>query len=437
MAVPFHDRDDAARQLASALACYRGSRPVVLAIPRGGVPIGRVIADALHGELDVTLVRKLGAPGNPELAIGAVDEHGLTMLNEYARWAGVDEAYIQEEAERQLALIRIRRARYDAGVPGPELGGRTVIVVDDGLATGSTMIAALKAARAQGPARVVCAVPVAARDSLAQAARFADAVVCLVTPSPFKAVGLHYSQFGAVSDAQVIALLSPSRATAEPSRTAVKIPLTDLSLDGDLTSPPHARGLVIFAHGSGSSRLSPSNRSVALELNKRGFATLLFDLLTEAEDRDRNVRFDIALLAQRLDAGVQWARAHAPERDLPFGLFGASTGAAAALVIAANRPGDIAAVVSSGGRPDLVGVRRLASVRAPTLLIVGGDVDAVLDLNRIARAAMRATVELTVIPDATHRFEEPGALEHAASLAGDWFECWLDGSASISRSASG
>jgi predicted phosphoribosyltransferase/predicted alpha/beta-hydrolase family hydrolase len=408
-----------------------------MAIPRGGVPIGRVVADALDGELDVILVRKLGAPGNPELAIGAVDERGLTMLNEYARWAGVDEAYIQEEAQRQLALIRIRRARYDAGGPGPELGGRTVIVVDDGLATGSTMIAALKAARARGPAHLVCAVPVAARDSLAQVARFADTVVCLATPSPFKAVGRYYIHFGAVTDPEVIALLAPSHATPELPRTAVKIPVADFFLDGDLTSPPHARGLVIFAHGSGSSRASPRNRSVAAELNKRGFATLLFDLLTEVEDRDRNVRFDIPLLAQRLEAGVQWARAHAPERDLPVGLFGASTGAAAAVVVAANRPRDIAAVVSRGGRPDLAGVQRLSRVQAPTLLIVGGDDDAVLDLNRIARGAMRATVELAVIPHATHLFEEPGALEHAAALAGDWFARWLDGSASMSRSASG
>ena len=184
----------------------------MLAIPRGGAPIGRVIADALDGELDVILVRKLGAPGNPELAIGAVDERGMTMLNEYARWAGVDEDYIQDEAKRQLALIRVRRARYGSGGEGSRLGGRTVIVVDDGLATGSTMIAALKATRAQGPAHLVCALPVAARDSLAQVARFADTVVCLATPSPFKAVGRYYTEFGAVTDAQVIALLSPSHA---------------------------------------------------------------------------------------------------------------------------------------------------------------------------------------------------------------------------------
>ena len=437
MALPFRDRDDAARQLASALERYRESRPVVLAIPCGGVAIGRVIADAFDGELDVVLVRKLGAPGNPELAIGAVDERGLTMLNEYARWADVDEAYIAEEAKRQLALIRIRRARYGAGESSPDLAGRTVIVVDDGLATGSTMIAALKAARAQGPAQLICALPVAARDSLAHVSRFADAVVCLATPSPFRAVGRYYRNFAAVDDAQVIDMLSPSHVTADLLRSTVEIRVGAVLLEGDLVSPPHARGLVIVADGSGSSRANPRNRSVATALNARGFATLMLELLTEKEDRDRNAQFDIPLLAHRLHAGVQWSRAHADVHELPLGLLGASTGAAAALVVAADRTGDIAAVVSWSGRPDLAGVQRLARVQAPTLLIAGGADDAVLYLNRIARAAMRATVELAVIPDATDRIEEAGALDHAASRAGDWFVRWLDASVAMPRSASG
>lgn len=438
MALPFRDRDDAARQLASALDQYQGSRPVVLAIPGGGVPIGRVIADALDGELDVVLVRKLGAPDRPELAIGAVDEHGLTMLNAYARWAGVDEAYIEDEAKRQLALIRIRRARYGHGGPGQALAARTVIVVDDGLATGSTMIAALKAVRAQAPAHLVCAVPVAARDSLAQVAPYADTVVSLATPSPFKAVGRYYDHFGAVNDAQAIALLSPSDDTATLQRTDVRIPTGDGFIDAQLTSPLHACGLVIVAHGGGISRASPRHDSEAAALNNRGFATLMFDLLTDMEDRDPYARFDVPMLAQRLDAGVQWVRAHGPERDLPSGLLCSGTGAAAAMVVAANRPGHIAAVVSRGGRPDLAGVQRLARVQAPTLLIVGGADDAVLDLNRLARGAMsRATVELSVIPRATHLFEEAGTLATAAALSGDWFARWLDGSAWMSRTASG
>jgi predicted phosphoribosyltransferase len=208
--LPFQDRDDAARQLVAALQPYRGSNPVVLAIPRGAVPMGRIVSDALDGELDVVLVRKLGAPGNPELAIGAVDERGVAILADHAAWTGADDAYIDRESRRQLALIRERRGRYRPGNAAIPLKGRTVIVLDDGLATGSTMIAALQAARAQAPKRLVCAVPVAAPDSLARVAGLADDVVCLAAPRSFTAVGNHYLDFSAVTDEQVIEKLAES-----------------------------------------------------------------------------------------------------------------------------------------------------------------------------------------------------------------------------------
>lgn len=219
--VSFRDRDDAARQLALALAHYRGTHPVILAIPRGAVPMGRIVADALGGELDVVLVRKLGAPFDPEFAIGAVDEQGTVTLGEHPAWAGANDAYIRREAERQLALIRERRASYRPGQPAIALAGRTVIVLDDGLATGATMTAALKSARAQRPGRLVCAVPVAAHDSLAQVAKFADEVVCLAKPWPFIAVGQHYREFSGISDAQVVEILAaPAAQGAETPRAS-------------------------------------------------------------------------------------------------------------------------------------------------------------------------------------------------------------------------
>lgn len=427
--LPFHDRDHAARQLAVALAPYQAARPVVLAIPRGAVPMGRIIADSLGGDLDVVLVRKLGAPGNPELAIGAVDERGQVMLNDYAAQTGADDAFVHAEVQRQLALIRQRRAQYRPGHAALPLAGRTVIVVDDGLATGSTMIAALKSVRAQGPARLVCAVPVAAHSSLAQVARLADDVVCLVTPSSFVAVGQHYLDFAAVTDAQVIeALATPSGTRRAPPLVQsypVHIAAGGVALEGDLASPLSPRGLVIFAHGGGSSRRSVRNRAVAAVLNQRGFATLLFDLLTPPEDRDSATRFDIALLTRRLAAALEWARSEVPQRHLSIGLFGASTGAAAALVLAAARPDDIAAVVSRGGRPDLADRATLAKVRAHTLLIVGGADTQVLELNRDAMVAMHDAAELVIVPGATHLFEEPGALEKVADIAAAWFEQWL------------
>lgn len=425
VSLPFQDRDDAARQLAAALQQYRGSHPVVLAIPRGAVPMGRIIADALEGELDVVLVRKLGAPGNAEFAIGAVDERGRVMLSGHAHRAGADDAYVEREAQRQLALIRERRARYRPGRPGIVLAGRTVIVIDDGLATGATMTAALKAVRAEGPGRLVCAVPVAARDSLAQVSRFADDVVCLATPSPFNAVGLYYLDFAGVTDEEVIRLLAtPVTGTAPPttSNQPVRIPVGNIVLEGDLTVPPLPRGLVVFVHGSGSSRHSPRNRFVATAMNQRGLATLLFDLLTPEEDRNPAARFDIPLLAQRLEAALAWTRHEPSCKFLPLGLFGASTGAAAALVAAAARPDDVVAVVSRGGRPDLAGKQALSQVRADTLLIVGGADLQVLDLNRLAQAAMGGRAEFMVIPGATHLFEEPGALDDVCDHAAAWFD---------------
>jgi predicted phosphoribosyltransferase/predicted alpha/beta-hydrolase family hydrolase len=429
VSLPFRDRDDAAQQLHAALAKYRDSKPVVLAIPRGAVPMGRIVADALGGELDVVFVRKLGAPGNPEYAIGAVDEQGAVTLNEQARWAGADDAYIQHEVRQQLALIHARRAYYRPNRAAVACVGRTVIVLDDGLATGSTMIAALKAVRAQAPKLLVCAVPVAARESLAQVARYADEVVCLATPSPFHAVGQYYFDFDNVGDEQVIdALAAPGAHRTEEwlaSDTQVRIPAGQVVLEGDLLFPQSPRGLVIFAHGSGSSRHSTRNRFVATTLNRRGFATLLFDLLTPQEDRDPATRFNIPLLAQRLQAALEWALQEPSRHELPIGLFGASTGAAAAIMVAAARPKDVAAVVSRGGRPDLAGLQALPKVRTHTLLIVGSADWEVLELNRAAAEQMGEWAEIALVSGATHLFEEPGTLEQAATLAADWFTRWL------------
>lgn len=206
--LPFENREEAGRSLAQALSRFAETDALVLAIPRGGVPIGRIVADALNAELDIVLVRKLGAPGNPELAIGAIDERGRVIREEELADWDVDPGYLQREAKHQLAVIRERRARYGRHRPLPEITGRTVIVVDDGLATGATMIAALKAVAADRPRNLICAVPVAASDSLRNVSKFADEVVCLATPEPFMAVGRFYRDFHAVEDAEVIRLLA-------------------------------------------------------------------------------------------------------------------------------------------------------------------------------------------------------------------------------------
>ncbi len=215
---------------------------------------------------------------------------------------------------------------------------------------------------------------------------------------------------------------------ADPTERSVLVEVQGATLRGDLLMPPGARGLVLFAHGSGSGRHSPRNRFVAAGLHEGGLATLLIDLLTEDEERvdqvTRQHRFDIELLAQRLAGAIGWLGEQGDSRELPVGLFGASTGAGAALIAATRRPDDVGAVVSRGGRPDLAG-EALADVRAPTLLIVGERDPTVIELNQQAERKLVAETRLEIVPAASHLFEEPGALELVIRLARDWFVAHL------------
>lgn len=422
----FVDRVDAGRRLASRLQHLRGQDVVVLAIPRGGVPVASEVARTLGAPLDVVVVRKLGVPWQPELAMGAIGEGGYRVLDRtlMAR-AGVSEGQLHAVEARERQVLEARVARLREGRPPADLTGRVAVVVDDGIATGATARVACEVARHLGAARVVLAVPVAPEETV-RAVTEADEVVCVETPHPFVAVGHHYQQFGPTSDDEVVALLDSARpkppgpATGPLVDTDVVVRVGSVALEGHLHVPAAPIGVVAFAHGSGSSRHSPRNQYVASVLQHAGLATLLLDLLTPREELDRRHVFDIPLLAGRLVGAVAWLGGRPETAHLPIGLFGASTGAAAALWAAAEPDLQIGAVVSRGGRPDLAGAR-LGSVRAPTLLIVGSRDTVVLKLNREAQALLRCPSRLFVVDGASHLFEEPGTLARAATLARDWF----------------
>jgi putative phosphoribosyl transferase len=417
----FRDRIDAGTQLGARLAHLRDGDPIVVGLPRGGVPVAAQVARELRAPLDVILIRKLGVPFQPELAMGAIGEDDVRVLNtEIIRMAGVDDRELAEVEARERAELHRRDRAYRRGRPRTPLRGRTVVVVDDGIATGATARAACHVARAEGAARVVLAVPVAPSDWTRRLAGAADEYVAVITPDDFSGVGQFYVDFSQTSDDEVRACLDRAGATSPPRDDEIEFTIGSGRLGGHLTVPADASGLVVFAHGSGSSRHSPRNRDVASVLNEAGLATLLFDLLTPDEEHDRANVFDIELLGNRLhDVTASLAR-DGDLRGMPVGFFGASTGAAAALYAAAKPDSEVAAVVSRGGRPDLAGPF-LGLVRAPTLLIVGSADVAVLDLNRQARDRLTCVSELAVVPGATHLFEERGTLRQAAELARDWF----------------
>ena len=432
----FRDRVEAGRHLAEAVRqADLGANVVVLGLPRGGVPVAFEVAEVLGAPLDVVVVRKLGVPFQPELAMGAIGEGGVRVENpDVLRSAALTELDLEAVEQRERAELERRAHEYRGGRPRLRLRGRCAVIVDDGIATGSTARAACRVVRALGASRVVVAAPVASRLALAELASVADDVLCVDAPEPFYAVGEWYRDFSQTSDAEVVDLLRRSGDSREwrsqhPARPALRledpdIPSGSTRLAAHVCIPPEAVGVVLFAHGSGSGRHSPRNRMVAKELNDGGMATVLVDLLTPDEERDRAKVFDIRLLAERLGDVGRFIRTRPDLADAPLGYFGASTGAGAALWAAAQPGSDVRALVLRGGRPDLAGPM-LSAVMAPTLLVVGARDETVLALNRRAQADLRCPNRLVVVPGATHLFEEPGALETVAAQAREWFTDYL------------
>lgn len=423
----FRNRQEAGIKLAERLRSFKTEKPIILGLPRGGVPIAAEIAKILQAPLDVVVVRKVGVPWNSELGVGAVGP-GVEYLDEDSmRSLGLTRGDLKPTIEFEKQEVKRRLELYRGHDTPPEVSGRTVILVDDGLATGVTAKAALQTLKSLKPKRLILAVPVGPLETVNDLKKYVDELICLETPQPFYAVGAFYNEFPQVSDDQVIEALQLEK--QNHSSRLCEIQVNDVTLLGDLTLPNDPKGLVVFAHGSGSSRLSPRNQFVASALNEAGLGTLLFDLLTQDEEKvdqwSAEYRFNIPLLATRLEQVARWVHEQQDLKDFSIGFFGASTGAAAALMAEVNLPqGRVKAIVSRGGRPDLA-EGFLEKVKAATLLIVGGWDTPVIDMNESAAAKLVCEHEVIIVPEATHLFEEPGKLEEVSRIAIHWFQKFL------------
>lgn len=418
MTTYFKNREEAGKILTEKLLEFQNIDPVILALPRGGVPIAYEIALKLHAALDVVLVKKIGAPGHEEFAIGAIAEDEKPILNEkIISQYKFNPDDIENMIIKRISEIRARSKVYRQKYPAIPLKGRNVIVVDDGLATGATMLAAISWLRTQDVKKIIVATPVSSKEAADEIKKNVDEFISLIIPENMMAVGMWYKDFTQVSDEEVLKCLQKQKGqeTAINQRN-VWIDDGEARLPGVLTVPAHPKGLILFAHGGGSSHKSPRNLFVSKALNDAGFGTLLFDLLTVSEALDRKNVFDISLMTDRLLAATAWVKKIYP--SLPLGYFGASTGAAAALGAAEDRL-DIFSIVSRGGRPDLA-LDSLPKVYAPTLLIVGEEDAPVIPLNELAKNKLKNS-EIMLIPKAGHLFEEPGTLEQVVEYAVSWF----------------
>jgi len=425
------DRATAGKQLAKKLSQLNISRTntVVIALPRGGVPVAYEISYDLNLPLDIIAVKKISHPSNPELALGAVTSdndvyYNHRIINSYGITDDELDNYKNQAlhaAQEQVQNLRKSRSAL-------LVQDINIILVDDGIATGATVQSAIKLLKDKGARKIWLAVPVCPRDLRPTFESLVDEMVTLEEPENLWAVGQFYQNFPQVNNQAVIDLLalrphyfdSVSPFDMKKEFTIVE---GGLRLPGVIYNNPSPKGWVIFAHGSGSSRKSPRNNFVAERLQNAGMSVLLFDLLKEQEDVDYNKRFDIPFLAERLKLATQWLVKSADYQiHTPIAFYGASTGSAAALLACTkiNPQIQITTVVSRGGRPDLVPSSILAKVIQPVLLLVGGLDHEVIIFNQKAKESLQ-NCQLTLIQGASHLFEEAGCMEHVAKIASDWF----------------
>ena len=426
VSLPFTDRSEAGRRLAERVRPYAVSDPLVLALPRGGVPVGAALARRLDADFDVLVVRKIGLPGRPELGVGAIAEDGSVLFD--------DRALARMRVPRQALAGTVdaeraeldRRRRVDRGERPPlNIAGRDCVVVDDGAATGGTARAALRMVRQAGPAQLVLAVPVASGEAIDMLKEEVDAVVVLGVPDGFRAVGEWYRDFGRLSDGHVTAIMSEmGRGRSRPGSTArrVRIRAGDVRLGGDLTLPSALRGAVVLSFGEG--RGDPRWRAIASVLQRAGYATLMLDLLVGEERSSVGGGAAVEALAERLSSAVTWLRRTAGIAGEPVGVLGSGAAAPAALVTAARRPSDVAAAVVYGGRIDLADPA-LPDVRAPVLVMLESHDSFVREWGEWARGRLGGHTDLKVMSSVEQLLRGAGEWRQVAVETQDWFDRFL------------
>ncbi len=407
----FENRIEAAELLVPLLQDLKDQNPLILAVPRGAIPMGRILATALNGELNILLVRKIRHPFHPELAIGAVTEFGDVIVTPPESLSS-DE--IERAALQEIQALEKKRARYTGQHKMVDVQGRTVVLVDDGVATGSTLAAGIRSLKSQGAHRIIVAVPVSSESAVSRLQAEGAEVRAYYVPQFFGAVSYFYKDFPQISDSEVGEFFRVQSVQVEIANGKEKYK----AVLGKALSP---KGFVLFVSGSSGGRLNPRNQYLADFLNRQGISTMLVDLLSEEESKDKSNTFDIQLLADRVLKFTEWIERSPEFRHLPLGYIGANTGAGAALRAVVVAGARVSAVVSRGGRPDLAG-DILAKVQTPTLLLVGGKDHLVVDLNESAFRKLKAEKRMEVIPRASHLFEEPGTLQQVAELTADWFQ---------------
>ncbi len=451
------DREQGGRLLAGVLGPLRAEGVIVLGLARGGVPVALEVARGLEAPLGVLSVQRIGADQFPECTIGAAAEGGAVYVRrESLRELGITEIEAAELAAQATVQVARRARAYRGDAPAPNLGGRTVVLVDDGVATGATALVAMRAVRGLGAARVVLAAPVIAATAFPRLRQEFEEVVALDWPHPFLAVGVWYERFHRMSDEMAVECLRrtverlPKREADRiwdgegPPRWPVDSPASQRTevvaipwdggrpdaLQGDLVVPSDARGVVVFS--TGSVRESPRYRVISRALHEAGIATLRWDLLSSAERRDGTIRhpLDPRFLTSRIATVVRWLSSYPATRGLHRGLYGSTGGAVATLSAVAQDPALVDAVVVRAGELDTMSAPTLAGIRVPVLLVVGSKDESGLSANRAALMRL-ATADLAVVPGATDLFHEPGALDAVARVAAEWFKRWLGRAAAL------